>query len=323
MENLIKALKSYLYVVLNLRVKIRPWKKKDSLPFFLVDSYDFYEMPLFDQRCLLIVVKEDTEATPVTVRKHWEQVQKKWPGLCIFVKATITSYNRKRLMEHRVPFIIPGNQMYLPDLGIDLREYFRKSQASKKSFSPSTQAVMIYALTHAITEEYNPSVLAKELNYTLMTMSRAFDELRFADIGKVYRKGRERWWKFEGSKRELWEQAKPFLPNPVKNRVWVKGKQPKIRAGLTALSHYSMLNLPTTPVYAISMDEWKRWKESGIEEVPNPEDAAFELEIWHYNPSLFADKGFTDPLSLYLSMQEREDERIEAALEEMMEGIEW
>ena len=179
--------------------------------------------------------------------------------------------------------------------------------------------MVIYALTHDIRERYTPSVLAKELDYTLMTMTRAFDELESAGIGEVHRKGRERLWQLEGSKHELWEQAKPFLRDPVKNRTWIKGKQPKIQAGLTALSHCTMLNPPTTPVYAISIDEWKRWKEVGVEEVPNPEDAAFELEIWHYNPNLFADEGFVDSFSLFLSLKEREDERIETALEEMME----
>ena len=33
--------------------------------------------------------------------------------------------------------------MYLPDLGIDLREYFRKPPVSKRTFSPATQAVVI------------------------------------------------------------------------------------------------------------------------------------------------------------------------------------
>ncbi len=29
-------------------------------------------------------------------------------------------------IAQKVPFIVPGNQLYLPDLGLDLREYFRQ-----------------------------------------------------------------------------------------------------------------------------------------------------------------------------------------------------
>ena len=38
----------------------------------------------------------------------------------------MASYERKRLIEQKVPSIVPGNQLYLPDLGLDLREYFRR-----------------------------------------------------------------------------------------------------------------------------------------------------------------------------------------------------
>jgi len=44
----------------------------------------------------------------------------------IYVRAQVTAYNRKRLIEQKVPFIVPGNQMYLPMLAIDLREHFRR-----------------------------------------------------------------------------------------------------------------------------------------------------------------------------------------------------
>ncbi|EFB40206.1 MULTISPECIES: hypothetical protein [Parachlamydia] len=46
-----------------------------------------------------------------------------------------------------------------------------------------------------------------------------------------------------------------------------------------------------------------------------------ELEVWNYDPELFAKDGIVDPFSLYLSLQESKDERVEGALEEMMEKI--
>ena len=74
-----------------------------SLPFFLTDAYDFYEIALFNQACLLMIVREDTEVTPGTIRKHQEQIQKNWHGPIIYVQATLSSYNRKRLIEHHIP----------------------------------------------------------------------------------------------------------------------------------------------------------------------------------------------------------------------------
>lgn len=65
----------------------------------------------------------------------------------IYVTDALASYERKRLIEQKVPFIVPGNQLYLPELGIDLREYFRQRAGSAESpLSPSAQALLITAL---------------------------------------------------------------------------------------------------------------------------------------------------------------------------------
>ncbi len=326
MKKLMEDLKHYLEEILALKIKVRLWAKQKELPFFLVDYYEFYEMDLLSQLCLLMVAKEDLEITPTTVQKHVEQVKKKWSGLCIYVHQGISSYNRIRLIKHRVPFIIPGNQMYLPELGMDLREYFKKiAKNNTRILSPATQAIVIYALLQEEPIKFTPSEIAKLLGYTVMTMTRGFDELKAAKIGQVHKQGRERTWSFIGSKKELWEQAKPLMSNPIKTHTWLKQttsiKKIKVASGLSALSHYSMLNAPFTPIYAISLDAWKNVLKDVI--LPSSEEAVAELEIWHYNPNLFAVEGCVDPFSLYLTLKDNNDERIESALDEMMEKIKW
>jgi hypothetical protein len=192
-------------------------------------------------------------------------------------------------------------------------------------FSPATQVVVIHALLHGIQAHFTPSELAKALNYTLMTMSRAFDELETAHIGEIKRKGKERWWQFKGSKRDLWDQTKPFMKTPVKKQIWVIHNKPTTIAGLSALAHYSMLSAPKRPTYAISVEQWKIWKQEGVEECPSADDALFDLEIWYYNPDLFlsAKSHVVDPFSLCLSLASNVDERIKSALSEMMEKITW
>lgn len=318
-----EALQAYFYSTLSMRLNIRPWKRWGELPIFLGDFYNFYETSLLEHPSLLMVAKEEAEVTPAMVRKHWEQVQKKWGGLCIYCQSTVSAYNRKRLIEHRVPFVVPGNQMYLPDLGIDLREHFRKLRdRSIKTFSPATQVVVIHALLNK-KEGFTPSEMARELGYTLMTMTRAFDELQATTIGEENRKGKERWWHFSGSKRDLWEQTKPFMKSPLKTRTWLNSKNAFSIAGLSALSQLSMLNPPLLSVVAVSPDQWKSLKQSGIEELPSSDGALIELEVWNYDPNLFAKDAVVDPFSLYLSLQGNRDERVEAALEEMMEKVEW
>lgn len=316
----LSLLYDYLYETLGLKVKMHPWKQKDALPFYILNFYDFYETALLNQQCLFVIATQVEEITPATIKKHLEIVAQKSDRVCIFVQKTTTSYNRKRLIERRIPFIIPGNQMYLPQSGIDFREYFLKRKILKKYMSPATQVVIIHALLQGIDNRYTPTELSKKLGYTSMTMSRAFDELETMELGKVSREGKERWLHFEGKKSELWKNSKSLMKNPVKKRVWVKGRKPKVQAGLSALAKVSMLVPPSIPVHAVCFKDWKKLK---LNELPDSEGATFELEIWHYNPALFVNKGLVDSFSLYLSLQEHEDERIEEVLKEEMEKVKW
>lgn len=323
MEGLLHNIKKYLHETLKVDIKTRRWKNQNTLPFFLTNTYEFYETSIFNQSCLLMIGHENVEVTPGIIRKHLEQIQKNWKGIIIYVQLALSSYNRKRLIEHHIPFIIPGNQMYLPDCGIDLREHFRQIHLKKnKGFTPSTQAVAIYALLSDKKEKLTPSILAEKLGYTLMTMTRALNELKSAGIGEFHQEGRERCWTFL-DKTTLWMQTKPFLRSPIKKRIWVKNHQFQISAGLSALSHFSPLSLPTVPVFAIGPSQWEMLKQSEIEEIPSAEDASAELEIWNYDPELFAKDGFVDPISLYCSLESNKDERIELHLEKMMEKIKW
>jgi hypothetical protein len=323
MIDLIENLKSYLNEALNVSIDVHRWKNPGSLPFFLTDSYEFFKFSIFEQPCLLMVSKENVEITPGLISKHYRQVQKSCDDCIIYAQLSLSSYNRKRLVEHNIPFIIPGNQMYLPHLGIDLREHFLRLHAKKdKAFSPASQAVVIYALIRQTKENLTSSHLAKELGYTLMTINRVFAELKATQIGEFFQEGRERCWTFS-DKRTLWKQATPFLRSPVKKRLWLKSHQLKIIAGLTALSHLSLLAPPPLPVFAASMRQWEIWQKLDFEEVPSADGADTQLEIWHYDPELFAKNNIADPFSLYLSLKANQDERIESALEEMMEKIEW
>jgi hypothetical protein len=78
------------------------------------------------------------------------------------------------------------------------------------------------------------------------------------------------------------------------------------------------------PIYALGGDEWKALKQRGaFLKAASAEPGTVELELWRYAPDLFASHGRVDRLSLYLSLRETRDERVEAALEQMMEQLPW
>lgn len=327
MKDLVNRLKRYLLDTLGITVTLSKPTNVGSLPFFLQDSYDLYQIRLLNEDFIVLASKNDSELTPATIHKHIDIVSQQLRMKAVFLHSSISSFNRKRLIEYKAPFVIPGNQMYLPDLGIDLREYFIKKRSKTAILGPSTQAVILYALTKKMTEPVTPTQLAEELGYSRMTMTRSLDEIESAELAKVSVAGRKRLVHFDKNRRELWEKALPHLRSPVKENVWLKAlidELPVCQAGLTALACYSMLTPPKRQVYAAFAKDWKAIKRKYPHEIISyPDEAGYELEVWSYSPGLFANGKIVDLFSLYLSLRDIKDERVESAMEEMIEGIEW
>jgi hypothetical protein len=320
-------LERYVYDTLGVSVKPVPWGGAGQLPQFLKERYTFAETELLGLHTLLVIDKNVEEHSPARVRKHLDMIQARQPPDLIYVRPQVTAYNRKRLIEQKVPFIIPGNQMYLPMLGIDLREHFRRNREESSTFSPSTQVVVLYALRGGAGQVLIPIEMAPLLGYSAMTMTRAFDELEAASLAEVTVRGRERCLRFSGSRKEIWEKAQTFLRSPVNKRLFIRrtgDSKGNIRAGLTALAHYSKLASPAYTTYALSRKDWKaQQKRNKIIEVPAQDPDASEIEVWSYPPALFAERGIVDQLSLYLSLKADHDERTETALEEMLGKFKW
>jgi DNA-binding MarR family transcriptional regulator len=327
MRDTCNRLERYLDDALGIRVAVVPWETEGRMPLFIQDRYRFFRAEALNQKCLFMVDAHAEEESPAAIRKHLEQVRQKWDGPVVYVRDRIIAYNRKRLIEHKVPFIVPGTQMYLPTLGIDLREHFRTLREANRGLRPAAQTILIHALLRDA-GNLGPTVLARKLGYSVMAMSRALDELEAAGLGQTTANGRERHLSLMGPKREVWEKAQPLLRSPVVKRHAIRlapnAKLPGPRAGLDALAHYSMLAETGNIVIALGRKNWKVLQQTdGVKTAMNDEPGAATVEVWSYTPVLFADGDWVDRLSLYLSLRETQDERVQAALDQTVKEVPW
>lgn len=327
MINLIHQLELYLEGALGISIKPHPWERSSDLPQYLRARYRFFHMDVLGTDCVLMADTDAGEQTPAVIGKHVSQVRSRHDVDVVYVRHAVSSYNRKRLIEQKVPFIVPGNQMYLPGLGIDFREHLKRVREKKPSFSPSTQALLLYVLLKNAVAPITPAVIAYQLGYSAMTMTRAFDELETAGIGEHSVQGKERHLYFAESGKPLWEKVLPYLNTPVRKRFYVtSAMQPRsgCMAGQSALARYTQLSEPKVPIFAFSPYEWKTQMQQGeVLEIAVPETGAFEIELWKYAPAHFAKDGTVDRLSLYLSLKDSADERVQSALDELLKGMEW
>lgn len=325
-KGILEKVASYLAETLGAEIVPAPWQQC-RLPHFLEETYMFYVVELAGATVLLMVDPGTAELAPAALRKHMSLVQTRWEGDVVYVTPALATYNRKRLIEHKVSFIVPGNQMYLPMEGIDFREHFRRQRERQAVLTPSAQMLLLHVLLRPPPDVMTPKEAAARLSYSAMTMTRAFNELEAAQLVRVTPQGKERHLRLGAKPKDVWRQAQPVLSSPVKKEIsirWTSEEAPGHRAGLTALAESSMLLAPARATHALSRKSWTSLRrEHDVVEVPSHDPDALQLQLWSYAPEHLTPGRHVDPLSLYLSLRDSDDERIAAALEELMETVAW
>lgn len=320
-------LESYVSDMLHVHLRLRPWPGRRGVPGFLRHQYDYYEGCLQDVPILFLL--SVTEQTARSAGKHAQAIRAYWPHAVVFVFARIEPDTRQRLIRAGIPFVVPNTQLYLPMLGLSLRERFPPRPPERVKLSPSAQALLLHALLRRDQAANTPTKIAGRLGYTAMAMVRALNQLEAAGLVRTTKTGRERSFTLGSDPAKVWEAAQPFLAAPVKRRLWLADgpvalREAGLKAGLNALAEYSSLAATGAPSRALTNEELKAHGEFLYSSsVTSREDAELEIEVWTYSPKPLSDSGTVDRLSLFLNLREDEDERVQSALEDMMRGVEW
>jgi hypothetical protein len=101
-----------------------------------------------------------------------------------------------------------------------------------------------------------------------------------------------------------------------------------LRSNESALPEYSDMNASRQEFYAIDKNIFYGLQKKQALINANENEGRYCLEVWKYNPETLAGElqnktAVVDPLSLYLSLKDSHDERIEMALEQVMEQFIW
>lgn len=316
------------------------WAKAESLPYFLRDAFKLEQIDLLG-RTLLLAIDDEKRHTPSQLESLTGRLKNAGAEAVVYTAAGLTATERRRLIDRGISFLIPDRQLFLPALGVDLREVFQAEQPqSVKHLSPSTQAMFLCALQHNCgmvhasdwkptmspdwTREWVPSEVARHLDYAPMTSTRAVRELVAAGLVEQFKPARgHQLVSMVHGRRQSWEQARSLLRSPVQQTVWMRDLADfgQIRdAGETALAAMTLLAGPRQQAIAIDRNAWTAANPKEFELSPQGGDD-FEVQVWSYTPRINPNATTVDPLSLYLSLRDNPDERVQGALEEMIEAL--
>lgn len=324
----LKELEEYLHDTLGQEFAIGSVHKKkmNGLPLYLTTAYTPHELVLFGKKIVLIRKKSEVNETPGQIAKDVVRFRKHFKNDVAVVLDELASWERKRLVEKKVPFIVLRRQLYLPMLLLDLREHFpRNITAAPDYLSRAAQHTLLRQLLHGDVQNKSMADVAHLIGYSKMTVTKIRGELESLDLCTVENHGRSLRILFPMSAEKLWSKALTNMRSPVFKKHFVTGKISGLQfAGTSALARKSTLQPDVLPTFAI----WKKqydsvMREKHLEEIESEEGADLIVEEWYYNPSNISHTDTVDPLSLYLSLQENPDERIQIALDEMMETMPW
>jgi DNA-binding MarR family transcriptional regulator len=325
-EPFAEALERYLGETLHDRIRVSEFRGAFALPSFLERTYRLYETQIAGRRCVFVTARENM-ATPSDIAKHIGLVRSAVDAVVVFAVPSLSAHNRSRLLGHGVAFVVPGNQLYIPDLAMDLREHFRAPKLQDADgLSPAAQAVLFHHLLRPDESASTPSLIAKRLHYSAMSIGRAFDDLVAVRLAETEKHGKERHIRFKSAGRQLLEVARDHLRSPVRAMKFVKGAlvgAPLKTAGESALAELTDLSRPRMDAYAVAASAWKTVARDRSLVETDRHDADYMVETWSYDPAGLSDMPTVDPLSLYAQFKDHSDERVAAAAERLLEGLPW
>jgi len=314
----------YFLKTFGLKIKIKPLTGV-SLPFYLSNLFSLGTTEIKGSKLLLCTLSSEEKPSPTQFKKYAVELYDRTGLEAAFVLPGLSSWDRTRLIEGRIAFIVPGRQLYLPTLLIDLREHFARERGKPDRLSYPAQFLVVMEILYGRIEGRTVRELSREFAFSATTMSRAVRELLALNLVETG-EGKARPIHFSLDKCGLWTAALAYLKSPVKSMWYTPSSSPLQSlpyAGMSALARLSMMDEDERQCYAVSYPTAKPLIEKGIFHAQPLKDTDHLIEVWAYDPHDLSSKDSltVDPLSLYLSLASENDERVRKVIEGLVKEI--
>lgn len=283
------------------------------LPPYFKRRFSFYLLQW--KECAFILAEwhesetGDAASMPAAMR-HVESYFGTTPILCW---REMTVKHARLLREEGVSYISAHAGFFIPSLWSYAPQSAVHVNRPQTALSPCAQAILIRQLVLGDVEGRNVRILAGLMPYSHVLLGRARDELVRHHLCRYHQGTRAGSFRFPSSTASLWEASAHLLISPVRDsyRVRLKDCRKFLQAGATALSKLTLVGDDILPTYAY----YCRKVAERIPRAPLTEAGAV-LQLWSYPPEAVVspDAGAVDACSLYLSLKNDLDPRIQLAL---------
>lgn len=266
--------------------------------------------------------REEARLTPGMIAAHMKALAELLGNEVIYSKENLSAQDALRLYQRGVSYISLNGNAHLPFWGLRTVRTATPPQEDTKPGCAAT-ILLLAVLQHLLPPILTYETARRVVSCSAGTLHAAMRQLQGCGLFLPNRRHGGRCVELRPSAtgRELWDRALPLLPNPCKRalKVELPHELHPLPAGETALSEYSALAAPPTPVYAVTMRDYRKL----FPTPPSPWNAApVSLQLWMYPPNVLG-KDRVDPLSLWLTLRHVQDERVQQALEQLINQVPW
>lgn len=208
---------------------------------------------------LLFAQKPNVNYTPLQLKKISGKIESVKQIPVVFFYESLQTYERDRLVAQGVYFIVAEKYAFVPTLIFN-----RKGKTIKQTLTPSAQYILLYHLQIAPISGKSIKELENVVPYKYKTIAKSVNQLQFLGLLKL-EGGKEKTIQIERSPKELWDMDQPCLINPIKTISYSSTPLAEgMIAGISALSHYTMLAPEDVPTKTLSAEQLKELEQAGF-----------------------------------------------------------
>ena len=288
-------------------------------------SYRFYD-GVFHNIPLLFAEPKGSIASPRIMEITANRLYSKFKVPVIFILPSCPAYQRQRLIDKDVFFVVSDKYAHLPMLLAN--ERIRKTKPAKK-LTPVAQYLLLFHLQIQNLEGMAALDIKDKVPYSYSYITLGIGCL--SDLGlcqKVSDGSKRKVMHFNEHGRQLWEKAQPYLINPIQQRIYcddILTNESFPICGINALAHYTKINPDPERIIMMSPNKLCELRTTGKLFQPNYYDGNVVIEAWKYPivTSNTAKPELADPLSLIISLRDDSDPRIENEIELLINKLTW
>lgn len=291
-----------------------------DVPRYVTGLYELRDAMLLGIPVVLAILRSATLPSVVELARHHEMLKARVSKEVVFACDSISARTAARLVRRRIPHIVPGKQLFLPFLLLDIKSVGTLVETMEApepmKLGKWSEVLVIRQLIHRDLDGMSGADVARKRGMSLMTAQRAVSQLTSAKLCTLEERGRKKILRFDDVP-ELWQRASKILLPPLSMTLALREIPRGLStfvAGTSALARSTLLAEDAIPVFAASRHEYARLIQPSQVAA---EDAKFRLELWDRDPALTAEGGVVDPISLYLNLRHG-DERVRMALAELL-----